>query len=330
MNNVVNGASTQVIPTNRAVFSDSQAAALILFMATLCLVVLFWPTIRSMINVWESSRTFAHGFLVLPATGYLVWSYRHKVASLRPASSAWGLVALLLSASGWVAGHVAGLLWLQQAAVIASSTGLVWTIFGQEITRTLFWPLGFLFFLLPVGTSLEPWLQDLTALFIRTGLDLSGLTYVHRGYHITVGSAVWEVAPDCGGLRYLLPGLSLAYAFAALTYRDTTRRILFLTVCAGALLVANGVRAYGIIVGNHMGIAAGADHRLFSYAIYGLTMPLLFWAGLKWKQRDALDAGAAADTVYPFDRRKAIVMSLCGVGLLLLARITVSILPSFS
>jgi exosortase len=215
-------------------------------------------------------------------------------------------VALLVSGSGWLAGHVAGVIWLQQAAVIASFIGLIWTIFGREIARTLSWPLGFLFFMLPVGTSLEPWLQDLTAWFIRAGLDLSGVAYGYEGYHISVGSAVWEVAPDCGGLRYLLPGLSLAYAFAGLTYRDMTRRIMFLVVCAGALLVANGIRAYGIIVANHIGIAEGADHRLFSYAIYGVTMPLLFWAALQWKQSDALDAPRCIDETYPFNRRKAL------------------------
>ncbi len=321
MNDVVNGASPQVMPTETPVLSERQAAALILCVTTLCMVLLFWSTIRSMVDAWESSRTFAHGFLVVPATGYLVWSYRHKVASLRPSSNAWGLAALFVASSGWVSGYVAELLWLQQAALIAIFIGWVWTIYGHEITRTLSWPLGFLFFLLPVGTSLEPWLQSLTAWLILNGLDFSGLTYGYRDYHITLGSAVWEVAPDCGGLRYLLPGLSLGYAFAALTYRGTFRRILFLTMCGGSLLLANGVRAYGVIVGNHFGLAVGADHRLFSYAIYGLTMPLLFWIALQWKQPDALDAIRATEGTSPFNRRKAVFLSLWGIGLLVLARL---------
>lgn len=102
-------------------------------------------------------------------------------------------------------------------------------------------------------------------------------------------------------------------------------RMFFLIVCAATLLMANGVRAYGIIVGNYLGIAAGADHRLFSYAIYGLTMPLLFWAALQWKQSDALDSVAVKEDTSPFDRRKAILLSLCSLGLLLLARLVVSI-----
>lgn len=227
-------------------------------------------------------------------------------------------------------GQLAGLQWLQQAAIVGALPGLVWTIYGTEIVRRLSWPLGFLFFLLPVGTSLEPWLQDITGWLILAGLDVSGVAYVYRDYHITVGQAVWEVAPDCGGLRYLLPGLSLTYAFAALTYRQPTRRIVFLVFCAMALMVANGARAYGVIVGNYVGIAGGADHRVFSYMIYGLTMPLLFWVGLKWKQRLTSGVGMQSGAAVRLDTRKAVLVSLCAVGLLLIARLAVWFFPPSS
>lgn len=283
-----------------------------------------------MIDVWGSSRTFAHGFLVLPVVGYLVWSFRRRLIPLTPVPSAWGVIALVGIANAWVVGHFAGVLWLQQAAVVASLPAFIWTIYGTEIVQRLAWPLGFLVFLLPVGTSLEPWLQDITAWLILRGLDLSGISYVYRDYSITVGPAVWEVAPDCGGLRYLLPGLSLAYAFAALTYRESTRRVLFLVLCAAALLIANGVRAYGVIIGNHIGIASGADHRIFSYTIYGLTMPCLFWIGLKWKQRPATDRGGPPVLPGPLDIPKAMVASLLGLTALCLARLCVWFLSASS
>ncbi len=296
---------------------------MILCAATLVVAILFWPTIESMAEVWANSRTFGHGFLVLPVVGYLVWSCRGRLTSLVPVPNPWGVTVLLGIGSAWVFGKLAGLVWIQQAAVVASLPGLVWMIYGTAILRALSWPLGFLVFLLPVGTSLEPWLQDMTAWLILRGLDLSGISYVYQGRFITVGPAVWEVAPDCGGLRYLLPGLSLAYAFAVLTYREPARRLLFLTCCASALMIANGIRAYGIIVGNHVGIASGADHRLFSYTIYGLTMPCLFWLGLKWKQRPDAAAGILPEASDRFDARTAMFACVIGVGGLFLARLSV-------
>ena len=102
------------------------------------------------------------------------------------------------------------------------------------------------------------------------------------GLYLTSGT--WKVDLDCGGLRYLLPGLALGYAFVTLIYRQPARRLVFLAVCAVLLMVANGIRAYGVIVGDHFGIAEGTDHRVFSYTIYGLTMPLLLWVGLRWQE----------------------------------------------
>jgi len=42
-------------------------------------------------------------------------------------------------------------------------------------------------------------------------------------------------------------------------------------LCSGALILANGIRAYSIILGNHLGVAEGTDHRFFSYAVYAAT-----------------------------------------------------------
>lgn len=303
--------------------SELQMAGIILCAATFCVAALFWSTIQSMVDIWGSSRTFEHGFVVLPVVGYLVWSSRRNLIFLSPVPSAWGVTALFSTGSAWAVGQLVDVLWLQQAAVVASLPGLVWAIFGTEVVRTLSWPLGFLIFLLPVGTSLESWLQDITAWLILRGLDLSGISYVYREHYITVGQAVWEVAPDCGGLRYLLPGLSLAYAFAVLFYRHPGRRVLFLAFCGIALMIANGIRAYGVITGNHLGIAVGTDHRVFSYTIYGLTMPFLFWLGLKWKQRPAIQLERRSGAAGPLDIRKAIFASLLGVTALFLARLSV-------
>ena len=45
--------------------------------ALLVLFGLFWPTFHSMVEVWERSETFAHGYLVFPITIWLVvrWQF---------------------------------------------------------------------------------------------------------------------------------------------------------------------------------------------------------------------------------------------------------------
>jgi len=140
-----------------------------------------------------------------------------------------------------------------------------------------------------------------------------------------ITSGTWEVALDCGGLRYLLPGLALGYAIATLIYREPARRLVFLALSAVVLIVANGIRAYGVIVGDHFGIAEGTDHRVFSYTIYGLTMPLLFWIGLRWAESMTGTSfqHRTVDVRYGIDIRKTILMAIAAVAVLAVAPLSI-------
>jgi len=325
MSKVVASSTIIVHPDDRVLSSKWRATELIVCVASLCVVGLFWETVRSMIDAWTSSRTFTHGFLVLPATGYLIWCYRSLWIHLVPAPSPWGVAVLALLGGGWFAGYLIDVMWLQQATVIAMLPGLMWAILGKEIVKNLSWPLGFLIFMLPVGTSIERWLQDITAWFIQVGLELSDIPYLYEDHSFVITSGIWDVDPDCAGLRYLLPGLAVGYAFATLVYRQPARRLVFLTICALVLMVANGIRAYGVIVGDHVGIAEGVDHRVFSYSVYGLTMALLFWIGLRWSDNITATSFQRRTLGVPRDINtcKAILMAIASIAVLAVAPLSV-------
>jgi exosortase len=187
-----------------------------------------------------------------------------------------------LPGGGWFAGALLENLLLQQASVIAIFPCLIYGIWGKTVFRQLLLPLGFLGFALPVGTALEPWLQHVTTVFVSSGLRAAGIPFDRDGYFLSLSSGTWEVAPDCAGLRYLLPGLALGYLYAAVTYRRLLPRLAFLTLCSLLLILANGLRAYSIILTDHIGLANGTDHRVFSYSIYAVTIVLLAWLGRRW------------------------------------------------
>lgn len=315
--------SASVISVDSLGWNGWRTIGLTLFLATIGVVVIYWDTVQSMIEVWAGSRTFAYGFLILPATGYLIWCYRPAMIHLVPVPSPWGVAALIVLVGGWLVGSVTDRLWIQQAAVVAMLPGLMWAILGWEIVKVLAWPLGYLGFLLPVGKSIEPWLQDFTAWFVRIGLQVSQIPHLDNGNHkIVITTGVWEVALDCGGLRYLLPGLALGAAFAMLIYQSSVRRLAFLAICAVMLMISNGLRAYGIIVGDHLGIADGTDHRVFSYTIYGLTIPFLFWIGLRFKDHAPYTVveEQTISSSGTFDTRKSICMAVTAVAVVAVGR----------
>jgi exosortase A len=307
-----------------ALLGGWRSSGLAFLITMLCVIPLYWGTIEGMVEMWANSRTFAHGFLILPATAYLIWSGRDLWIRHEAYPNVWGLGALFIAACAWLIGGATKVIWLKEIAVVAMIPGLILTLFGKDVSKTLSWPLGFLIFMVPVGTAIEPWLQDLATWFVRVGLDLAGIPYLPERHRFILTTGTWNVDPDCAGLRYLLPGLALGYAFVTLMYRRSSRRLLFLAVCAVVLLVANGIRAYTIILGDHFGIADGADHRIFSYTVYGLTMPLLLWFGLRWQDtmKPPISQHLVTASVREDVTTKAIVMGIAALVILALPPIT--------
>jgi exosortase len=266
-------------------------------------------------EIWFRSRTFAHGLLVLPGCLYLIWFYREGIS--KPAPESWGWVAVVLPGFGYVTGALLQNFLLQQASVIAMFPCLVYAIWGKTVFRQLLLPLGFLGFALPVGTVLEPWLQDVTTVFVSAGLRLTGVPFNRDGYFLSLSSGIWEVAPDCAGLRYLLPGLALGYLYAAVTYRRPLPRLVFLTLCSLLLILANGVRAYSIILTDHIGLANGTDHRVFSYSIYAVTIVILAWVGRWWSDPWQEPGQPTTQPGHSKERARVLVNAASAVALLM-------------
>lgn len=255
-----------------------------LLVAYTVISVLLWQTIDSLAGAWSRSRTFVHGFLILPATWYMIWEYRDRWTVLSPIPDPSGLRHLVGLGAVWMVGELYALERLQQAVVLAVLPILILAFCGGQVLRVLVWPLGLLAFALPVGTSLEPILQRFTAESIAVGLSLVVVPYERDGLLFHLASRTWEVAPDCGGLRYLLPGLVLAYIFTGLVHRRTSHRVQFLLISILGFVLGNSVRATAIILGDHWGIAEGTDHRVFSYSVFGMLVLALWRMGLQWEE----------------------------------------------
>lgn len=255
-----------------------------------------WPTVQTLIDAWTASRTFTHGFLILPATIYLLWVYRERLIGILPARSALGASIFTLLAWSWWEGYINEDVFWQQVSLVAMLPALFWTLCGTAIFRILCFPLGLLVFALPIGTAVEGWLQDFTTAFLEVTLNAVGVPLLREGYFISIPSGRWEVATDCAGLRYVIPGLALGYMYAAMVYRQALRRVAFLILCGVLLILANGVRAFSIIFFDFVGLAEGTDHRVFSYLVYGITIVFLGWIGTIWAEEATEDTIAGGSS----------------------------------
>ena len=99
------------------VWAWSLVACSVALMVTLAA---YFPTALSMVDTWWRSETFAHGFLILPISGYLLWRQRGTLASLSPRPCWWGLVVVAAAGFGWLLAKYVDVLVVQRAGAARS------------------------------------------------------------------------------------------------------------------------------------------------------------------------------------------------------------------
>jgi EpsI family protein len=117
-------------------FSAGWGLSLGLLVAALALVILaFHQTAGSIVSIWERSETFAHGYLIIPISLWLVWEKRRGLKRLIPKPT---LLPLLLFAPigfGWLVADLVDTLVVQQFAFVAMLGVTIWAVLGHRIAR---------------------------------------------------------------------------------------------------------------------------------------------------------------------------------------------------
>src|SRR3569832_836623 len=264
-----------------------RAPLIAVVLAVLALIALYWETVASMAAIWSRSETFTHGYLILPISLLLLWQRRR--ALIRSAPALRPVVRLPVLGRGCPRAHFASVLVIEQLALGAMIPVVVWAILGWQFTWALVFPLFFLFFAVPMGEELIPPLMDFTADFTVSMLQLTGKPVYREGTFIEIPSGHWSVVEGCSGVRYLIASVTLGCLFAYLTYRSPVRRVVFVILSFGVPIIANGLRAYMIVMIAHlsdMRLALGVDHFIYGWVFFGLVMLLLFWIGSYWREDD--------------------------------------------
>jgi len=262
--------------------------ATILVLATITVMLaIYQQTVLSTVAIWQRSETFAHGFLIFPISIYLIWTKRKPLAEITPRPDLRGLLVLAGLGFGWLFSDAGSVLVIAQYCLVAMIPVAVWALLGAQVAHAIAFPLGFLFFAVPAGEFLIPHMMNFTADFVVAALQLTGIPVYREGLFFTIPSGQWSVVEECSGLRYLIASFTLGSLYAYLTYRSARRRLIFAALSLIIPLIANGLRAYMIVMIAHlsnMKLALGVDHLIYGWVFFGVVMLLLFWIGALWRE----------------------------------------------
>lgn len=291
-----------------------------LALGLILLGLLFHAEVSAAVRVWTESTAYNHCFLVIPIVAYLIWDRRWVLSDFSP--QPWiapSLFALPIGAI-WLLADRIGIMEGRQLAAMCLVELFLLVMLGRRLYFALLGPLLYLFFLVPFGAFVTPSLQDFTADFTIRGLNLLGIPNYSDGFTIEIPEGTFFIAEACAGLRFLIAAVAFGCLYALLMYRSPLRRAIFILVSIIVPIIANGLRALGIVTLGHLlgsAQAAATDHVLYGWIFFSIVILLLVALGLPFREDDHPPARTIPDTIIPAQqpryRAMAAVLGLSAV-----------------
>jgi len=245
---------------------------------------LLWLTERWSMGVWHHM----HGFVVLPVAAWLAWGPVRSWKGLPADPSPFGFVLLGLAVALQAADAALRFEVLSAVSLLLAVPGLCLLLLGKERTRSIWFPLVFLWFALPVplviARKIHLVLRYVAATSTEQALATMGYEVVREETLLRIGPESVQVADACSGFSTLMAlsmaGMLLAYLASARWWR--TGLVLLLVFPAAVL--ANIVRC---IVLSMLVVAFGSDilgtfvHDASGFVTFALALGLLL-AAERW------------------------------------------------
>ena len=324
------------LPKGNALWGEPWRQALPALLLLLAWILFVYrDTGIAMVTIWARSETFTHAFLVPPIVLWLVWRQRQHLAEEAPQPT-FGIVlgGVACIAFVWLLGDLVAVNAVTQLALVSMMVLAVFAVLGWPATRLILFPLGFLYFAVPIGEFVMPQLMLWTADFTVAGLRLSGVPVYREGLQFVIPSGSWSVIEACSGVRYLIASLTVGTLFAYLNYHSTKRRILFVMISIIVPVIANWMRAHMIVMlanlsGNKL--AVGVDHLLYGWLFFGFVIMVMFTIGIRWAEPDQPKGMRESErpmqsAMQPFNRAKLWAVTACFAALVALPQIALRVI----
>ncbi len=235
---------------------------------------------------WSNVSNYSHGPLIpLIAGGLLWWKRRELLAQkIRPVVWAPAIVGLAMVV------YYFGVKAIQPRLVVFSFVlllyGLALSLAGRGVFRVLFFPISFLFLMIPLNFLDEQVglpLQHFMALASTRLLNTLGIEAIRVGTGIYSRVFQFDVAAPCSGIRSLMALTTVTAAYAYITQHVQWKRwALFLSAMPLAVL-GNLARVLSVaLVAQVYGqqVATKAYHDYSGYIVYGVALSSMVIFGL--------------------------------------------------
>lgn len=274
-------------------------ALLLLLLVFLMPVMKAWSVLA---GYWgKFSETYAHGYMVLACTFYLLYERHQKDRAFSAAASKPETLLAVLACVGIGALFVVADYIQVRIVMLLLMPALlfVWVygVFGARAARAALIPIGLLYTAIPFWEILSVPLRVMAVSVTDYGLGLLQVPAYIDGFKIELAYGVLEVAHGCSGLVYLLTSLALSIIMAALHFSGIKKRVLVVVAACIVGVVANWVRIYSLVLIAHY--SQMQNSLVYDHEFYGWVVYLIFFGIYMYCVLNLPGKQSAQDAVVP-------------------------------
>jgi exosortase len=226
-----------------------------LFLCSISLIAAWRPLLETF-SLATHDGEYTHLLLILPIAAALIWLEWRSLDSLAAPGPRAGLPLMAISilvagCTKWGMGpapdeHLTG----NMLAVVTWWVACFVLCFGTRISRSLLFPLGFLFLLVPlplfVLNEIVYWLQQGSAFAARCMFSVARVPVTQDGVLLSIPGLTVEVAKECSSIRSSSMLLVTTMLLAQLFLRTPWRKWLLILLAIPLSLFKNGLRIFTI------------------------------------------------------------------------------------
>ena len=258
--------------------------------------VLYWPSVLELHRLWTDwpGETYTHGYLVFLLSLWLIVRDRERLAETPVRPELLALIPLVLMSLVWVWFWRAAIQELQLLLLPLILYVALFAAFGRRLARAVAFPIGVLYFAMPLWGDINGIVQELSAKVTGALIWTTGIPAYMDGDFVRLPGGSIEIARSCSGLHELIVGLALAAIYGKLSGESWRRRLQWLGLMGALSLMVNWVRIFTVVIAayeTNMGSSLVKHHYWLGWWLFAFVFAAYLW----WTGRAASPNRADAD-----------------------------------
>ena len=235
---------------------------------------------------WAADSYYSHGPLIPFISALLVWWRRRELAALPKATSRWGPFLVVVGLALQLFSAIWRIYFASALSLLVVLSGLILTFGGMPLWKKAWFPVAFLFFMVPMPLALVAQLSLQLKLWAATAAShliwWFGIPVMQDGSVLHLPHGVLLVEDLCSGLRSLISLVSLGVLCSYLMKGNWWKRGIVLAATVPVAIAANVFRITVVslvseVYGYHL--ASGAFHDIMGFVLFFLAFGILWVLG---------------------------------------------------